>query len=205
MNMKGNRAFFGMLGLSAALHGFVLIGMTGSTFRAAPPVSQAPFVSSIKMIKVGTRPPANAPEKPREKKLVEKTAEFVPELPLIEDEEAGDTTETASPEETRKGGAEDGFTDREYEALLAHIKDFIDKNLEYPAMARRRNVEGVVGVRFKLERDGGLAAVAVDHSSGSSILDNAAVSLVKKMRPPGNLTLNRTLTLNVNITYELTD
>jgi protein TonB len=89
--------------------------------------------------------------------------------------------------------------------LLAYIKDFIEKNLVYPTMARRRNVEGVVGVHFEIERSGGLAAVTVERSSGSSILDNAAVSLIKKMQPPEKLTLNRVLALNVNIEYELTE
>jgi TonB family protein len=97
------------------------------------------------------------------------------------------------------------MTDREYEALLAYIKDFIEKNLVYPQMARRRNVEGVVGVSFEIERDGGIAAIAVDHSSGSSILDNAAMSLVNRIRLLENVTIKRKLVLRVNIEYKLTE
>jgi TonB family protein len=67
--------------------------------------------------------------------------------------------------------------------LLAHIKDFINNNLVYPPMARQRNVEGVVGVYFEIGESGELVSVVVNHSSGSSILDNAAVSLIKKLVP----------------------
>ncbi|MDR1587621.1 MAG: energy transducer TonB [Treponema sp.] len=118
-----------------------------------------------------------------------------------------DTRESEDREgRTAEGVPEGGtVTDREHEALLAYIRDFIDKNLVYPAMARRQNVEGVVGVSFEIGRSGGPGAVTVDHSSGSSILDNAAVSLVKKIHPPENLTLNKTLALRVNIAYELTE
>jgi TonB family protein len=227
--MRKNSVFWGMIGLSAALHGLALIGVPGDGFGALPPDQEVKFVQTLIMTKVGTRPPENTPDIPKEKKIIEKIIEPAPEVPLFE--ETTETEEPAPRKETREDeGTEEGdgghdeearegeegraaeeapesgtMTDREYEALLAYIKDFIDKNLVYPAMARRRNVEGVVGIHFEIERNGGLAAITVDHSSGSSILDNAAESLVKKMHPPENLTLNKTLALRVNIAYELTE
>jgi TonB family protein len=230
--MRKNSVFWGMLCLSAALHGFAIIGMTEIGFRSPSPLSEAPLVSTIKMIKAGIRPPATAssppslPNKPVEKKTVKEPAEpepeLPPEIPAVEEtahsgemrEETGTeaVTEGAdSGEVPESGAAEDGIkdggtiTDREYEALLAYIKDFIDKNLVYPQMARRRNIEGVVAVRFEIGASGAIGFVVVDRSSGSSLLDNAAVSLIEKIHPPANLTLNRTLALNVNITYELTE
>jgi protein TonB len=210
--MRKNSVFWGMIGLSAALHGLALVGVPGDGFRVLPPAQEDRFVQTLKMIKIGARPPTNVPERRQEKKVVEKIVEPVPEVPLIED----DAEETTPREETRKtevgeGGTSEAvpesgtMTDREYEALLAYIKDFIDKNLAYPTMARRRNVEGVVGVYFEIERNGGLAAVTVDNSSGSSILDNAALSLVKKIRPSENLTIKDKLALRVNIEYKLTE
>jgi TonB family protein len=230
--MRKNSLFWGMIGLSAALHGLALIGVPEDGFRTQPLVLKDQFVQTLKMIKIETRLPTNAPDTPQENRAVEKTVEPVPEVPSVEETEEA-KEDTVPREVTRDdGGVEEGgngydeevregedgegrasegtpeggtMTDREYEALLAYIKDFIDKNLMYPPMARRRNVAGVVGVHFEIDRNGGLAAVTVDHSSGSSILDNAAVSLVKKMHPPENLTLNRTLALRVNIAYELTE
>jgi protein TonB len=228
--MKKNSVFRVMLGLSAVLHGLVIIGMAGSDFHTPLPASEDQFVSTIKMIKVGTRPQTNTPSTPIEKKIVEKSIEAPPELPPVQeptpreevqvedetqerdswnDEESpeGEVGEDRSTEGLPEGGMEeDGpMTGREYAALLAYVKEFIDKNLVYPPMARRRNVEGVVGVHFEIEGNGSLVAITVDHSSGSSILDNAAVSLIKKMHPPENLTLNRTLALRINIAYELTE
>jgi protein TonB len=91
------------------------------------------------------------------------------------------------------------------EELMAYIKEFINKNLIYPPMARRRNIQGIVGVSFEIDYNGGLSAARVDHSSGSAILDNAALSLIKKMPLPKNVMLNRTLVLNINIEYKLTE
>jgi TonB family protein len=227
--MRKNSVFRGMIGLSAALHGLALLGVPGDGTRSPPPAEKYQFVQTVKMIKIGIRPPTNVPDRPREKKIIEKIVEPAPEVPLFEEieEETEDTGEPAPQdnegteagegghdEEAREGGEgrateevpeSETMTDREYDALLAYIKVFIDKNLVYPAMARRRNVEGIVGVHFEIQRNGILTAVTVDHSSGSSILDNAAVSLVKKIRPPENLTLDRTLALRVNIEYELTE
>jgi protein TonB len=96
-------------------------------------------------------------------------------------------------------------TDSEYEALLAYIKDFISNNLVYPPIARRRNIQGTVGISFEIETNGELVSVSVNGSSGSSVLDNAAVSLVNKIRPFENVTIKRKLTLRVNIEYKLTE
>jgi protein TonB len=224
--MKKNRMFWGMLLFSAALHGLAFIGTAGIGFRAPPPVSEVPLVSTVKMIR--TRPPAHAPSAPSppvEKKPIKRPAESAPELPPeplpepppVEEtaysgeeagtEEAPDGADSGEAPENGATATEDGgtITGREYEALLAYIKDFIAKNLVYPPMARRRNVEGIVGVSFEIDGNGAVSSITVNHSSGSSILDNAAVSLVKKIKPLENMTIKRKLALEVNIDYELTE
>ncbi|MDR1507726.1 MAG: TonB family protein [Treponema sp.] len=235
--MKKNNVFWGMLGLSTALHGLVLIGATGNGFPTPSPVSENHVVSTLKIIEVATAPRRDAPGNPQEKKTIEKSIEPVPEPVPVEKtdhrEEARENGETVTNNEEAQedgngagndeeyqeyrgiagnngearegGGGVSGDTNREYDALLAYIKDFIDKNLAYPPMARRRNIQGVVTVHFEIESNGGLAAIMVDHSSGNSILDNAAVSLVKKMGPIKNIAIRRKLALNVNIDYRLTE
>jgi protein TonB len=225
--MKKNRVLWIMLGLSATLHGLVMIGVPGKGFRTPPPTGQEKNVSTLTMIKAGTPPPAKAQSKPTEKKIVENLIEPQPELPPVqetvnreeirEDDEAqersndtrnnpeapeGEAGEDETNEAVPEGGA---ITGREYEALLAYIKDFISKNLVYPPMARRRNIEGVVAVYFEIESNGGLAAITVNHSSGSSILDKAAVSLIEKMNPFNNTRIKRKMALRVNIEYKLTE
>jgi protein TonB len=220
-----------MLCLSAALHGLVMIGIADKGFYVSPPAGQEKNVSTLIMIKAGTPQPANTQSTPVEKKIIEKPVEPEPELLPVqetvqeiidsedarEDDEAQErSNDTGNNAEEPEGEAGEGGTneavpeggtviDHEYEALLVYIKDFIGKNLVYPPMARRRNIQGVVAVYFEIERNGSLAAVTVDHSSGSSILDNAAVSLIEKMYPLNNTKIKRKLNLRVNIEYKLTE
>ncbi|MDR0382356.1 MAG: energy transducer TonB [Spirochaetaceae bacterium] len=86
---------------------------------------------------------------------------------------------------------------------MAYIRDFISKNLVYPAMAKRRNIEGIVGVYFEIDGSGAISAITVCNSSGSPLLDNAAVSLVKKIHTVSTQTANQKLSPRVNIDYEL--
>jgi protein TonB len=175
------------------------------------------------MIKVGARPrqteSARPIEKTPEKRIVEKSVEPPPEIIPVEESAVYDDTQNDGrveyDGEAREGG-EDGvnddsardngtITDREYAALLAYIKDFISKNLVYPAMAKRRNIEGIVGVYFEIDGNGAISAITVYNSSGSPLLDNAAVTLVRKIQSIKNITVNRELVLKVNIDYKLTE
>jgi TonB family protein len=123
----------------------------------------------------------------------------------------GDTLaeDSQNDKEAQEGGHKAGDSGtvarNDYEELLVYIKEFIDKNLIYPPIARQRNIQGIVGVSLEIEMNGEIAPVSVVHSSGSSILDRAAVSLIKEIRPPENITIRRKVVLNVNIDYKLTE
>ncbi|MDR0583198.1 MAG: TonB family protein [Treponema sp.] len=119
-----------------------------------------------------------------EQKVVEKKPEETPPEQTIAEAPEGDETvaqETENGESETITSLEYNETDgnREYEELLAYISSLIGRNLQYPQIARRRNVEGVVGVHFEIGIDGSLVSVRVNHSSVSSILDRAAVSLIE--------------------------
>jgi protein TonB len=224
--------FWIMIGFSAALHGLILISVAESGLRTLPPVSEHQLASTLKMIKIKTRQQEPEPITPIEQKIIRKSIEVPPELspvqePILSEEvredheiqennsgnneaqeiDGQEDNNTGNNEDVSNGGAgEDGtMTDREYEALLAYIKDFINKNLVYPPMARRRNIQGTVGVSFEIDNNGVVSAITVNHSAGSSILDNAAVSLVKNIHLLENMTIKRRLALKVNIDYELTE
>lgn len=220
-----------MLSLSAVLHGLVLFRVAKNGFQLSSPVLENRFISTIKIIQTGTVLQKNAPVKHQEEASIEKTIETTPEpLPVQETyyseetqeyevvQESSDTTgNNEEPHQDEGGtvnngeileggdGSSEPVTDREYEALLAYIKEFINKNLVYPPIARQRNVQGVVGVYFEIGESGELVSVTVNHSSGSSILDNAAVSLIRKISPLRNIPIKRTLNLNIRIDYKLTE
>jgi len=63
--------------------------------------------------------------------------------------------------------------------LDAEIRD----RLAYPDKARRRNIEGVVTVRLSVPADGSSCDVVVTGGSGSTLLDRAAVDLVRSLFP----------------------
>lgn len=69
--------------------------------------------------------------------------------------------------------------DREY---TARVRELIDRQKEYPLMARRSGVEGTVYIKFVLARDGSLKQAEVSRSSGKRILDKAAINAVSAVK-----------------------
>ncbi|MEF3194313.1 MAG: energy transducer TonB [Halothiobacillaceae bacterium] len=65
----------------------------------------------------------------------------------------------------------------------ARIRQAIDEHKHYPRMARRLGLEGRVVVAFTVEADGRLARVRVVESSGSEVLDEAALEAVRQAAP----------------------
>jgi len=63
------------------------------------------------------------------------------------------------------------------------IRQAVDAHKHYPRMARRLGVEGRVVLAFTLRADGRLAGVRVAESSGSELLDEAALQAVRDAAP----------------------
>jgi protein TonB len=53
----------------------------------------------------------------------------------------------------------------------------------YPSSARARRQQGVVLIRFTLDRSGAVLAVALAQSSGFALLDREALALPKRASP----------------------
>jgi protein TonB len=70
------------------------------------------------------------------------------------------------------------------EKYIAAVIAEIEKNKFYPPIARRMGIEGLVKVTITLSRSGKLKNVKVSSSSGSKLLDRAAVKLIKKCHFP---------------------
>jgi periplasmic protein TonB len=67
-----------------------------------------------------------------------------------------------------------------YQALvLAHLQ----RHRVYPSEARNRGVTGVAAVRFALSSNGSVISAGLARSSGESILDSAAVDMVRRASP----------------------
>jgi protein TonB len=63
--------------------------------------------------------------------------------------------------------------------LLAHLK----RRHEYPSAARARREEGLVMLRLEIAADGSLRSCVIEQSSGSQILDAAALALARGAAP----------------------
>ncbi len=70
-----------------------------------------------------------------------------------------------------------------YADYMARIKHQIEKVWTYPEQAARKGISGQITLRFKLSKDGNLLSVRMVESSGTKILDVAAIKAVKGAAP----------------------
>jgi protein TonB len=71
----------------------------------------------------------------------------------------------------------------EYGPYLTRLRQRVQEALRYPPAARRRNVQGAVGLEILIRPDGTLGAVTLADSSGHAVLDEAALETVRSLRP----------------------
>jgi periplasmic protein TonB len=86
-------------------------------------------------------------------------------------------------------------TEIKYADYMARIKHQIEKVWTYPEQAARKGISGEITLRFKLSKDGNLLSVRMLDSSGTKILDVAAIKAVKGAAPyypfPATITTNK--------------
>jgi TonB family protein len=88
-------------------------------------------------------------------------------------------------------------------ALAARVGAAIEARKTYPEAARRRGTEGVVRLALRVSADGALVAARLTGSSGSPLLDRAALDLASSVFPVDNLA-RRELELELSVRYGLT-
>lgn len=89
---------------------------------------------------------------------------------------------------------------------LRALMAWLAKHRVYPTEARKEKLEGVVQVRFSVDRDGHLLAANVQRSAGSALLDAAALAVLERADPmppfPKSLDRQR-LTVSLPIDFSL--
>lgn len=78
----------------------------------------------------------------------------------------------------------------------------VESRKEYPYMAVRRNLTGVVTVGVVIGADGNLQKASIVKSSGAKVLDDAGLKAVKKSCPFKH-EVGRTLKMNIPISFNL--
>lgn len=71
-------------------------------------------------------------------------------------------------------------------AYMQLCRNLIERHKEYPVLARKGRIEGTVVIKSTLARDGSLQKCGITRSSGSCLLDNAALRAVRTVEhfPP---------------------
>ena len=101
-----------------------------------------------------------------------------------------------------EGGGAAGRSAGAESAYFALIRAAIERGKVYPPAARMRGTEGTVRLRLSISAEGRLLHAALSSSSGSSLLDQAALDLVAKVFPLANPT-GRRLDPAITVNYSL--
>lgn len=93
-----------------------------------------------------------------------------------------------------------------YAGYMRKLKEKIESIWEYPADARRRGLYGDLRVRFTIKKDGRLASIELERTSGYKSLDDAAIKALKDGEPywplPDEWEMD-TYTINGHFVYTL--
>jgi len=93
------------------------------------------------------------------------------------------------------------------QSYLDMVRFRIERYKRYPQIARMRNIEGCVTIRFVITPEGAVREVKVAKRSGNKALDQAALDAVKDAapfpKPPGHLFAGE-IPLELTIVFELT-
>jgi len=87
-------------------------------------------------------------------------------------------------------------------ALAERVGSAIEARKTYPETARRRGAEGIVALKLRVAGDGRLLVAKLVASSGSTLLDRAALDLAASVFPVDNI-VGRELELSLSVRYEL--
>lgn len=161
-------------------------------------------VQEVKRLKVTQRPiPQLKPIsiEPAERDLPDSLVERI-SMPDIPQDLALNITEWFPPEEL--------VVESEYvtpNSYMEMVRLRIEEHKNYPNLARAKNMEGMVTIRFVITPEGKTKAIEIARSSRYKILDRAALRAVKDASPfpkPPNHIYKGDLALEIDIVFELT-
>jgi protein TonB len=91
----------------------------------------------------------------------------------------------------------------DYQRILDDLNRLLQEHLQYPETARRKGIEGTLSITFTLDTNGEAREVMVSESSGSRLLDRAAVRAVTGIFPysdPPDMPLHFTIPVKYRLT-----
>lgn len=116
-------------------------------------------------------PSARAPHKTPTQKIKARPKAPAAQSPLAQPREATVSLDRLSDD------------DVQYRSYLGHVRSKIGSVWEYPSAARDKGLNGVVTVRFTIERNGRLEALTIKKASPHQLLDNEALRTIRTAAP----------------------
>jgi protein TonB len=93
-----------------------------------------------------------------------------------------------------------------YQEYFNKVRERIKANWIYPRQAGERGIEGELLIEFHIAKDGRVAYIELRHSSGTPILDDAALTAIKLAQPfppvPDDIA-RQTLAINGQFKYQI--
>jgi protein TonB len=65
----------------------------------------------------------------------------------------------------------------------AQLLAWLEKHKRYPRVAQEQRQEGVVSLRFAIDRQGNVLSSQINKSSGFELLDNEVLALIERAKP----------------------
>lgn len=104
------------------------------------------------------------------------------------------------------GGGTDPRAKKQEADYFSLLSAHLNRRKSYPAEARKARQEGIVTIRFTVDRSGTVSGAGIKSSSGHALLDDATLSLLQRVAPlpkfPASMERD-SVTLSLPIAYSL--
>jgi len=164
---------------------------------------EAPAETENLVAKVDKDPASNLPEQPpatEQSPAKEALSSALPPQASTSNQANSRPTQTKSGKTGKGGkpGAANGY--------LGDLMGWLRKHKKYPPELKKKKQQGVVEVKFSIDRNGELLSSAIHKTSGNPLLDEAALQMLAAASPMPSIpeALDRdTLTLVIPVEYSL--
>lgn len=113
---------------------------------------------------------------------------------------------TAAAAQSNTGPGSDPRAQKQEGDYFALVSAHLNRRKTYPVVARQARQQGVVTIRFTIDRSGNISAVSIKRSSGHAVLDDATLALLQRVAPlpriPAAIARD-SITLSLPIDYAL--
>ena len=167
---------------SIAIEGFANLGQDDETVERVdvPELAEArPAIDEVKPVEEETQQVIGSEQGPEQEKIVEEPKPEVVEQPRPPQVATLEQTEVPVEERHTSGGKQSGGDTTEASAYRGKLYQHLEKKKVNP----RSREAGTVVVRFTVDSSGQVVSREVTASSGSKMLDDAAVASIDKAAP----------------------